>query len=398
MADYSDCSNFIAVPHSQVSRVVLTVFALSLCLAWHGEYAGAQSALPAGTVTSSMQPAALLPASLGKLHRASAEDASDGLRQVDAEDAAVLKEDGLKSFARSEYIDTAAKDLFGTVLVYNFGDASGAVSAYDYLRKPAMHAEKLGDEAVASSDELLVQSGVNVVVGHLQSNREGAIAMFRELIDHLPMGSGSTGIPPMLPTLLPRRGIDASSVRYALGPLGYKAMGGTLPMNLLGFDKSAEVVTARNVSGGLLTLLLYPTPQIAGEHLRMLQPALNTTGAVKIRREGTLVLLAVGDWPIGEAERTINSIHLHEEVTWNKPVPLDFHSEVKKTFTLLESIAIFCALSAVSMLVLGLFFGYGRALVRVLQGKPAATEPEFLRIDLRGALGKKLDDPGDLQR
>ncbi len=35
-------------------------------------------------------------------------------------------------------------------------------------------------------------------------------------------------------------------------------------------------------------------------------------------------------------------------------------------------------------MVLGLFFGGGRAAIRVLQGKPAATEPECLRIDLRG--------------
>ena len=165
--------------------------------------------------------------------------------------------------------------------------------------------------------------------------------------------------------------------------------------NLLGFDKSAEVASARSTSGGLLTLLLYPTPQIAGEHLRLLQPALSGTGAVKIRREGTLLLVATGAWPAGEAERTINAIHLHDEVTWNKPVPLDFHSEVRKTFSLLESITLFCALSAVAMLVLGLFFGYGRALIRVLRGKPAASEPEFLRIDLRGALGKKLGDRDD---
>ena len=48
------------------------------------------------------------------------------------------------------------------------------------------------------------------------------------------------------------------------------------------------------------------------------------------------------------------------------------------------SIAIFCGLGAVAAIVLGLFFGGGRALIRVLQGKPAASEPEFLHIDLRG--------------
>jgi hypothetical protein len=91
----------------------------------------------------------------------------------------------------------------------------------------------------------------------------------------------------------------------------------------------------------------------------------------------------------------VDGIHLRSEVTWDKPVPLDFATEVHKTFSLLENITIFCAISALAMLVLGLFLGYGRALVRVMQGKPAASEPEFLRIDLSGAVGKRLRDPED---
>jgi len=34
--------------------------------------------------------------------------------------------------------------------------------------------------------------------------------------------------------------------------------------------------------------------------------------------------------------------------------------------------------------VIALFLGGARAAIRVMQGKPAATEPEFLRIDLSG--------------
>jgi hypothetical protein len=91
----------------------------------------------------------------------------------------------------------------------------------------------------------------------------------------------------------------------------------------------------------------------------------------------------------------VDGIHLRSEVTWDKPVPLDFDTELHKTFSLLESIVIFCAISALAMLVLGVFFGGGRGLVRVMQGKPAASEPEFLRIDLSGAVGKRLRDPKD---
>ena len=34
----------------------------------------------------------------------------------------------------------------------------------------------------------------------------------------------------------------------------------------------------------------------------------------------------------------VESIHLRNELTWNKPMPLEFHSEVRKTVSLLTSI------------------------------------------------------------
>jgi hypothetical protein len=344
-------------------------------------------------------PTPLLPATMGKLTRVAEGDVGDGLGQVDAADAPVLTEDGLRRFARSEYAATNALPL-GSVTVYKFMDASGAVAAYDYFRRPGMRPEKVGDGAVSNGDELLLQSGANVVVGHFKLDHEAMIALTRELIDHLPKVGGSAGIAPMLPTLLPAQGLEVDSLRYALGPAGYRAMGGVLPAQSVGFDKNAETVTARTKDGGVLTLLLYPTPEIAGEHERAIealakQPGTTLAGTVKLRREGPLLVLTSGAWPVVEAQKMVDGIHLRSEVTWDKPVPLDFGTEVRKTFTLLESIAIFCAISALAMLVLGLFLGYGRALVRVMQGKPAASEPEFLRIDLSGAVGKRLHDPED---
>ena len=62
----------------------------------------------------------------------------------------------------------------------------------------------------------------------------------------------------------------------------------------------------------------------------------------------------------------------------------EFHAELGKTYSLLASILIFCGFGALAAIVLGISLGAGRAAIRVLQGKPAATEPEFLRIDLSG--------------
>ena len=339
-------------------------------------------------------PTPLLPATLGKLKRVADGDSGDGLGTVNAADAALLKEDGLKRFARSDYAQAAEA---GNVAVYQFADASGATSAYDYFRKPGMRPEKLGDAAVSNGDELLMRSGVNVVVGHFKLDHQAMAAVTRELIDHLPKAMGPAALPPPLPTLLPLKGLDVDSVKYALGPESYKAMGGVLPPEAVGFNKSAEAVTARYKGGGMLTLLAYPTPEIAGDRGRAIQAAVQQQGAnagtVKLRREGPLVLLTTGSWPPAEAQRMVDGIHLRSEMSFDKPMPLEFHAEVQKTFTLLESIAIFSGVGALAAIILGLFLGFGRAAVRVMMGKPAATEPEFLRIDLRGAPGKNLREP-----
>ena len=49
----------------------------------------------------------------------------------------------------------------------------------------------------------------------------------------------------------------------------------------------------------------------------------------------------------------MEGIHLRSEVTWNKPMPPEFHAEVRKTFSLLSSIVIFCGVGALAAVVLG---------------------------------------------
>jgi hypothetical protein len=217
----------------------------------------------------------------------------------------------------------------------------------------------------------------------------------KELIDRLPKVGGSAGIAPLLPTLLPAKGLDPESVKYALGPAGYQAMGGVLPAAMVGFDKSAETVTAKYRGGGVLTLLLYPTPQIAGDRGRAVEAQLKPeagAGAVKVRREGPLLLLTTGPWTPAAAQAMVDGIHLHSVVSFDKPMPPEFHAEVQKTYSLLTSIMVFCGVGSLAAIFLGLFLGGGRALVRVIQGKPAASEPEFLRIDLRGPVAEDVNN------
>jgi hypothetical protein len=295
---------------------------------------------------------------------------------------------------------------------YEFGDATGAFAAYTYLRKPTERLASaeylalletqgsvktvaalplhLGQEAVVEGNTVLLWEGRTVVLAEFQGERR--FAELQGLIPALPKIGGPKGLPPLLPTLLPAKGFQAGTLKYALGPSSYQAMGGVLPAGIVGFDKSAEVATAQYAGRGTLTLLLYPTPQIAGEHGREIEAEMNREGAsagvVKLRREGPLVLLTTGAWTPSEAKKMVEGIHLRDQLTWNKQMPLDFHTEVRKTASLLANILMLTGALFLAAVILALFFGGGRALIRVMQGKPAAMEAEFLHIDLREGPGE----------
>ena len=350
-------------------------------------------------------PAPLLPAQLGELKRVADGDAGDGLGRVDGEDAAVLREDGLRRFARSEYTQDGNSvpenrphldnTQHGTVTVYEFGDVSGAVAAFDYFRTGGLrnypgkaYDDKLADQAALGRHSPVFRSGVNVVVEDI--NRGGG-APLQELIAKLPKVGGRRALAPLLPSYLPAPGLERDSARYALGPSGYQAMGGVLPAEILGWEKSAEAITAsysERGGKGILTLLLYPTPQIAGDRGRAIEKMVNDAGpgkfgTVKLRRVGPLVGMVSGGMTAAQAEALIGRLHLNEEVSFDKKMPLEFHAEVRKTASLLQNIAVLCGVLILAAVLLGLFLGGARAGIRVLQGKPAATEPEFLTINLR---------------
>ncbi|HWZ52512.1 MAG TPA: DUF6599 family protein [Granulicella sp.] len=338
-------------------------------------------------------PVPLLPKQFGAWQQtAQAADGSASAATSDGASAAALRDDGVTRVDAQTYTRAGSGD---TILLkaYEFGDATGAFAAYTYLRRPAdrpIPGARLGKDAVEDGDAVMLWDGRTVVSALFHGGRR--LTDLQDLVPQLPKIGGPKGLAPLLPTLLPTKGLQTDTLKYALGPASYQAMGGVLPAEIVGFDKSAEVVTAKYAGRGTLTLLLYPTPQIAGEHGREIEAEMNREGAsagtVKLRREGPLVLLTTGSWTPAEAQKLVEEIHLRDQLTWNKPLPVDFHSEVRKTASLLTNILLLTGALFLAAIILALFFGGGRALIRVMQGKPAATEPEFLHIDLR-------EGPGD---
>ena len=307
--------------------------------------------------------------------------------------AAILKEDGL---VRRDTRILAAPGVKGSVIAYQFGDATGAYSAFTSFADGgapisgsiSLTGKRGHEEVRAPTGELVLLSGVSVV--RLQSpTRPDTLAPLLRSIDiALPKIGGPRGLAPLLPTLLPLDGLDKRSIRYAVGPQAYATMGGVLPANILEWDKSTEAVTAKYSDGGILTLLLYPTPQIAGNSGRAIEQEINHIGpahfgTVKLRRLGPLIGMTSGSFTPQRAQALVESLKLNQIVSFDQKMPLQFHAEVQKTASLLENIAVLTGVLVLAAVLLGLFLGGARAGIRVLQGKPAASEPEFLTINLR---------------
>ena len=343
----------------------------------------------AGQSITLMEPSVpLLPEKFGEWKKVAPGGGTLGNSLVEGNKDA-LAESGL---LRSQVAEYARGGRTVRIEAVQFGDRTGATSAFTLMERPGMKVGKeLGaNDAVGAAADggevVLFTAGSTVVL--VKGATEKDLGALKPLAAGLPKVTGSRGVAPLLPTLAPVKGLVAGSVRYALGPVTYAAQGGVLQATSLGWDKQPEVVTALydDARGKeTVTLLLYPTPTIAGNFVKTIQNELPQVGAklgiAKMRREGPLVIVAAGSFAGDEAQRIVENVHLRE-MTFNQDVQPTFHIAAVQTFSLLTNIAILSGVLMAGAVLLGLFLGVGRATFRVMRGKPAALEPEFLSLHL----------------
>lgn len=298
-----------------------------------------------------------------------------------AADAGVLHEYGMVQYAAATY-------GFGSqrlaVRAMQFADATGAYGELTLIRQSDMHAEKLGREGAAAGDHFVFWTGTTVVDARFANSAAGETAALGALAALFPRARGTQSIPPSLPHYLPAAQLDATSVRYAIGPAGYARSGGTLPASVVDFSLDTEAVLAQYgpLSGQeTLTLLLYPTPQIAGAHLKAIDALVQASG-LAAKRCGPLVAIANGTWSAAKAQRLLDAVRFNDAVTVDHPE--GYVSETVKLYRLLVGITMLLVVLACAALLLGLFLGGGRALVRILRGKSASalSEEEFISLHL----------------
>jgi hypothetical protein len=341
----------------------------------------------------------MLPTDFAGWHQVAAPQTTTVPDAADQANAQVLHEYGFTEFTAANY--TQADNKLN-VRAIRFQDATGAYGAFTFYRRPGMQKEDIGSEGAFDGAHVLFWSGTILIDATFDHLTAMSAAQLRELASDLPKTGGPSAIPPPLPKYLPTTSLDANSVHYAVGPVAYARTGGVLPPNLIDFDREAEAVTAgysTQNGDGTLTILMYPTPQMAIHQQQAIEALLkagNTPQAawpqpladssnvsLLVRRSGPLVAITSGGFSVDEAHKLLNAINYKADITWNHPE--GYVSEASKTARLLLGIAYLTGILGAAAIILGLFFGGGRAVFRRMRGKPVSTlnEEEFISLKLQ---------------
>ncbi len=208
--------------------------------------------------------------------------------KVDSAYPAALQEYGFTDAETATYTRPDGRKL--TIKAAQFKDATGAYGAFTFYRQPSMRSEQVGTKA-ASANERTLFFRSNVLVDATFDRVTGmSAAELRELAASLPVAKGSNDDLPHLPKYVPQQDAVNNSGRYILGPQALAALGAPLTAEQVGFQYDPEILQQQySLPDGPVTLMLvqYPTPQIAGERLRALEPlAKSNPTALALRRTG----------------------------------------------------------------------------------------------------------------
>jgi hypothetical protein len=355
------------------------------------------ASLSAQKAAPSSQQSPILPSDFAGWHQSAPAQQSTAAEAADQANVAVLREYGFAEFASANYVQPDNKL---NVRAIRFQDATGAYGAFTFYRRPGMRKEDIGSEGAFDGSHVLFWKGATLVDATFDHITAMSAAQLRELAQDLPSISGPSSIAPPLPGYLPPASLDASSVRYAVGTESYRQGGGVLPPDELAFDRDAEAVTAHYSTthgNGTLTLLMYPTPQIAINRARVLTDFLNAGGnsqwpqpltdslkeSLQVRRSGPIVAVTSGNFSASEAHKLLEGVNYRADITVESPQ--GYVSESSKTARLLLGIAALTGIIGGTAVILGFFFGGARALVRRMRGKPASSlsDDQFIRLKLK---------------
>ena len=336
---------------------------------------------------------------------------SSNASAADDANAAVLREYGFTQYESAGY---ARNDSKVTVRAIEFGDATGAFGAFTFYRRPNMLPETLGQGAAFDGSRVLFWQGTLLVDAKFGSLTAMSVAELRDLATQLPKPTGNQGTLPTLPSYLPAKHLEPKTLQYAVGPLAYRQNGGVLPPALVDFGRSAETVTAQyNALNGMgtLTIINYPTPEIAIDRERAIQqyfaearqaeqsgsgaatPGQNTwtpalmhsnPSAIQSRRSGPLVAVTSGSFSSEDAQQILERVHYEVNLTLNNHT--NYRSDSSMVAQIVLDVAFMVGIFALIAVVSAVSLGGFRIAWRKMRGKsgaPVEQSAEFIRLNLK---------------
>ena len=280
--------------------------------------------------------AAILPDSIGAYQRGP-------VSQPTLDNRPLWDEYGLKNWESAAYQNGKARFV---ATVYQLGDTTGALAAFDWQRpqdaQPStaskLAAETPGSLLLVHGNYLFSFSGYKPTMPELD-----AVAATLLNVDNTVL--------PTLPGYLPSEGLVSNSQRYVLGPAGLQKFAPAIPPSVAAFHLGAEAQLAvfHNQKGDLpVAIFSYPTPQMAIQTVADFQ---KLPGALA-KRSGPLVAVVLSPPDPDFAERLLSQVRYQAEVTRDEYVLTrrdNIGNLVINAFVLCGILLAFCLVSGLAL-------------------------------------------------
>lgn len=308
--------------------------------------------------------------------------------QADSAYPAVLKEYGFTDSETASYTRDDGRKL--TIKAARFGDATGAYGAFTFYRQPIMKTEEIGTKAASANNRVLFFRSNVLVEANFDRISAMSASELRDLAAMLPAVKGGADNLPNLPEYLPKKDAVENSAKYILGPQALLAARSPLTAEQVDFSFQPEVLTQDYTSkdGDLaLTLIRYPTPQIAGTRLRAWQAAQKGSSNFLERRTGPILEVVTGATGSSEARDLLNSVNYEADVTWSEATSLSKRDNIGNLI-----LAVFTLIGIILLIsvIFGVFFGGFRIMVKRLFPDKVFDRPEEVEI-----IQLHLEEPAD---
>jgi len=233
------------------------------------------------------------------------------------ENGALLEEAGMVGFARRRYTVEGGSAL--TIEIYTFEDNRGPFSLLSLMSETSITEGPPGEFLATSVDALMFARGMHWV--RLQGGGPGLMRRVATSVSNR-IGSPPQGLPQLI-THLPQSGYDPASLRYVLGPGAQTAFTHTIGGKHPQFPAPVEIAQGWYEVGGdsgLLTLVSFPTPQMAEDYFdsgtAFDAPQGRNDSQIYLRRVGPIVAILEGSFDPDKADIILEPLEFTYSIQW----------------------------------------------------------------------------------